>query len=319
MTDAPRAPRSVLLALGGNAIIPAKGPGTKEAQWAVVGETMRHVVDLLRAGWRVALTHGNGPIVGNILIRNEMARDIIAPMPLDMCGADSQGGIGYMMQQQLGNALLREGRSERVVTVVTQVRVDADDAAFAHPTKPIGPFYTRTQAELMQREKGWLMTSDADRGFRRVVASPEPREVIEREVIGELFQAGVIPIACGGGGIPVVRLPDGGLDGVEAVIDKDLAAAVLGNALGIETLVSITAVDEVSLDFGTPRARRLDRLSVEDAKRYLADGQFPTGSMGPKIDAAIRFLEGGGGAVIITSPERVLTALDGRAGTRVQM
>ncbi len=317
MSERVRRARSVLLALGGNAIIPAKGPGTKETQWAVVGETMRQVVELLRAGWRVALTHGNGPIVGNILIRNEMARDVIAPMPLDVCGADSQGGIGYMMQQQLGNELLHAGRMERVVTIVTQVLVDAHDPAFTKPTKPIGPFYTRTQADLMQREKAWVMTSDANRGFRRVVPSPEPREVIERDVMRALFDSGVIPIACGGGGIPVVRLADGHLDGVEAVIDKDLAAAVMGEALGIETLVIITAVDEVAIDFGTPSARTLSTLSVRDAKEHLAAGQFPPGNMGPKIDAAIRFLEGGGDAVIITSPERVLDALAGRAGTRI--
>lgn len=308
--------RTVLLSLGGNAILPGRGAGTIDEQRRVTHASMVHVADLLESGARVLISHGNGPIVGNILIRNETARDRIPPMPLDVCGADSQGGIGYMIQQSLQN-ILRERRIPRVVsTVITQVVVRADDPAFQRPTKPIGPFYTVDEARRYEKEKGWVMVEDAGRGMRRVVPSPRPLRIVEESVIRTLFEAGHIVVAAGGGGIPVVE-EEGRLRGVEAVIDKDFASIVLALAVKVDTVINVTAIDQVSLDFGRPTQRNLPVMTVAEAKRYLADGQFPEGSMGPKIRAAILFIEGGGQEVIITGPTMVREAIEGRAGTRI--
>ncbi|MDM7916578.1 MAG: carbamate kinase, partial [Candidatus Eisenbacteria bacterium] len=304
--------RTVLLSLGGNAILPGRGAGTIEEQRRVTHTSMVHVADLLEAGARVILTHGNGPIVGNILIRNDLAKDRIPPMPLDVCGADSEGGIGYMIQQSLQN-ILRERRIPRVVvTAITQVVVSPDDPAFTHPTKPIGPFYSPEEARRLQADKGWTLAEDAGRGIRRVVPSPVPLRIVEVSAIRTLFEAGHIVIAAGGGGIPVVE-EHGRLRGVEAVIDKDLASIILALAVRVDTVVNVTAIDQVALDFGKPTQRNLSTLTLEEAKRHLRDGQFPDGSMGPKIRAAVQFLEGGGREVIITSPSRVREALDGLA------
>jgi carbamate kinase len=308
--------RTVLLSLGGNAILPGRGAGTIEEQRRVTDASMLYVADLLEAGGRVILSHGNGPIVGNILIRNEAAKERIPPMPLDVCGADSQGGIGYMIQQGLQN-ILRARRIPRIVaTIVTQVVVRADDPAFARPTKPIGPFYSAEEARRLAAEKGWTMVEDAGRGLRRVVPSPAPLRIVEESVIRTLFEAGHIVIAAGGGGIPVVE-ENGRLRGVEAVIDKDLASIVLALAVKVDTVINVTAIDQVALDYGRPTQRNLSVLSVGEARRHLAEGQFPEGSMGPKIRAAIQFLEGGGREVIITSPPNVRDALEGRAGTKI--
>jgi carbamate kinase len=277
---------------------------------------MQGVADLVASGIRVVLSHGNGPIVGNIVIRNEAARDLIPPMPLDVCGADSQGGIGYMLQQVLGNALRERGVDKTVVSLVTQCVVDERDPAFANPTKPIGPFFPRSTAESITSALHWTMKEDGRRGFRRVVASPVPVEIVEWEAIERLVDAGVVVIAAGGGGVPV-HSSGGNLRGVEAVIDKDHAAAVLARQLRAERLVALTAVEQVALDFGKPTQRNLGRITVEEARAHLAAGQFPPGSMGPKMEAMIRFIESGGEEAIITSPGSLAAAMEGRTGTRV--
>jgi carbamate kinase len=314
-----RSPKRVLITLGGNAILPVRGTGTFEEQCAITRLSMQPIAELVRDGIEVVLSHGNGPIVGNILIRNEAVRDQIPPMPLDVCGADSQGGIGYMMQQSLQNEFRRMDLLDRtVVTVVTQIVVDERDPAFRRPTKPIGPFYPQERARLLAKEKGWTIVEDAGRGYRRVVPSPRPLEVIEIAAIRGLVDDGVIVIAAGGGGIPVSRQWDGALHGVEAVIDKDLASSLLARLLGCDTLVIITGVDRVAVHFGKPEQKDLDVTTVEALERFQNEGHFPSGNMGPKVQAAIEFIRGGGQEVIITSPERTREALEGTAGTRVR-
>jgi carbamate kinase len=279
---------------------------------------MQPIAGMIREGAEVVLSHGNGPIVGNILIRNEAARDQIPPMPLDVCGADSQGGIGYMMQQSLQNELHRVGLADRpVVTIVTQVVVDERDPAFRRPTKPIGPFYTQDRARLLAKEKGWTIVEDAGRGYRRVVPSPKPLEVVEIAAIRQIVEDGGVVIAAGGGGIPVSRQWDGSLHGVEAVIDKDLASSLLARLLGCQTLVIVTGVDRVALRYGKPDQREVERATPDELEGWMAEGHFPPGSMGPKIQAAIEFVRGGGREVIITSPERLTDALEGKTGTLV--
>jgi carbamate kinase len=263
------------------------------------------------------LTHGNGPIVGNILIRNEAAAPIVPPTPLYICGADSQGGIGLMAQQVLRNLLRRAGSDTEVVTVITQMVVDADDPGFRQPSKPIGPFYSEAEARALERDRGWALIDDCGRGWRRVVPSPQPLRIVEVASIRALVDAGHVVIAAGGGGVPVVEDPPGIYRGVEAVIDKDLASVVLARAVGAHRLVIVTSVDRVAIDFRTPRQRDLETLSVAEARRHLDAGQFPPGSMGPKIIGAIRFLEAGGEEVLITSPARLGEAFAGRHGTRI--
>jgi carbamate kinase len=313
-----RLPHSILITLGGNAILPARGTGTFDEQCAITRLTMQPIAKLIEQGVRVVLSHGNGPIVGNILIRNEAARDQIPPMPLDVCGADSQGGIGYMMQQALDNELRRVGLQRTVTTIVTQVIVDERDPAFRRPTKPIGPFYPQERARLLAKEKGWTVTEDAGRGWRRVVASPRPLEVVEIAAIRKLVDDGAIVIAAGGGGIPVARQWDGTLHGVEAVIDKDLASSLLARLLGCEMLCIITGVDRVALHYGKPEQRDLPCATAEELSEYAAAGHFPAGSMGPKVQAAIEFVRGGGREVVITSPSKLMEALEGTTGTRVR-
>jgi carbamate kinase len=309
--------KSMVLALGGNAIIPEHGTGKIEEQIEVTRSTVAQLVDAIRKGTQLIVTHGNGPVVGNIVIRNEAAKDIIPPMPLDICGADSQGGLGYMIQQVFYNELKQAGIRKSVVTVITQVVVDSEDPAFQEPTKPIGPFYDRSTASKLASEKGWVVVEDAGRGYRRVVPSPRPLQIVEAEVIRELVRAGKIVIAVGGGGIPVVRTPDGMLKGVEAVIDKDFASSVLARVLNVEAFVIGTAVSKVAIHFGKPDQCDIDLMSVAEARRYLAAGEFPPGSMGPKIQAAIEFLEGGGKEVVITSCDEIGRAIEGKAGTKI--
>lgn len=311
--------RRLLITLGGNAILPARGAGTFEEQCAITRLTMQPIAALIRDGVQVVLSHGNGPIVGNILIRNEAARDQVPPMPLDVCGADSQGGIGYMMQQILVNELRRIGLHDRpVTTIVTQVIVDERDPAFRRPTKPIGPFYTQERGRTLAREKGWTVIEDAGRGYRRVVPSPRPLEVVEIAAIRQLVESGGIVIAAGGGGIPVSRQWDGALHGVEAVIDKDLAGSLLARLLGCEQLVIITGVDMVALHFGKPEQRDLSEATPDELSRWMEEGHFPPGSMGSKIQSAIEFVRGGGREVVITSPGKLLEALAGTTGTRIR-
>ena len=313
-----RTPKRVLITLGGNAILPARGTGTFEEQCSITRLSMQPIAELVRDGIEVVLSHGNGPIVGNILIRNEAARDQIPPMPLDVCGADSLGGIGYMMQQSLQNELHRLSLDRAVLTCVTQIIVDERDPAFRRPTKPIGPFYPEARARLLAKEKGWTIVEDAGRGYRRVVPSPRPLEVVEIAAIRGLVDDGAVVIAAGGGGIPVSRQWDGTLHGVEAVIDKDLASSLLARLLGCDTLVIITGVDRVAVHFGKPDQRDLDVTTVEELEQFQKEGHFPAGNMGPKVQAAIEFIRGGGDEVIITSPEKTRDALRGETGTRVR-
>lgn len=319
MTDAPETYRTLVIALGGNAILRRGDDGTITTQFARADASMRHIAVLAAAGDRLVLTHGNGPVVGNIVLRGDagMAIHGIPAMPMFVAGADSQGGLGFMLQQALQNALRAVDLPRPVASVVTQVRVAADDPAFAKPTKPIGPFYDEEQATRIREEMGWTIVKDAGRGWRRVVPSPKPVEVVEWEAIKALVAAGVVTIAVGGGGVPVVRNAAGELEGVDAVIDKDRASDLLGRLIGADVLVIITQVEKVFARFGQPDQEALDVLPVERAARMLAAGEFPAGSMGPKIESAISFLNGGGSEVIITSPEAFLAAVEGRAGTRV--
>jgi carbamate kinase len=304
------------IALGGNAIIPTNGSGTIDEQRGVTSTSMRQVADLIASGRKVILTHGNGPIVGNIVERNEAVQDRIPPMPLDVCGADSQGGIGYMIQQSLRNELSVMGIHRDVVSIVSQVVVSGDDEAFAKPTKPIGLFYEKQEAEALEREKGYRMIMDANRGYRRVVPSPQPLEIIEADVIGRLLKLGVVVIAVGGGGIPVMRSGDR-LIGVEAVIDKDRAAAVLGKMVAAERLIILTSVPEVYVNFGKPNQKALKKIHLSALRELKDAGEFPAGSMGPKIEAAIDFLESGGKRVIISDAQDLLEASRGKAGTHI--
>jgi carbamate kinase len=308
----------VLLSLGGNAIIPSFGSGTFEQQLEVTRATMKQVAELLkRFPVKLVVTHGNGPIVGNILVRNEAARDSIPPMPLDVCGADSQGGIGYMIQQVLADELKDNGIYRPVASVVTQVVVDSNDSAFGNPTKPIGPYYSAERAEVLAEEKGWTFVEEKGKGHRRTVPSPVPLEIVEKEVVEALMGSGVLPIAVGGGGIPVVRESNGRIRGVEAVVDKDRASALLARELGLDAMVAVTAVDYIYLDFNTPKPRPIRKMTTREAKAYLAEGQFPPGSMEPKVDAAVQFIESGGQEVVVTSPALLTRALTEGQGTHI--
>jgi len=262
----PEKTKTMVIALGGNSIIPVDKQGTIEEQYELTRATMAHVGRLIKEGQLIAITHGNGPVVGNIFIRNEMAKHIIPPMPLDICGADSEGGIGYMIQQTLQNQLRQMGIDRDVFTIITQVVVDENDPAFQNPTKPIGPFYSREDAEKVSKEKGWVIIEDCGRGYRRVVPSPKPLEIVEWRAIEKAIDSGAIVIAVGGGGVPVIRDKDGNLKGVEAVIDKDRASSVLARQLGAEVLVILTQVEKVAINFGKPDQKDLDVLTVEEAK-----------------------------------------------------
>ncbi len=304
---------SLFIALGGNALA-----GDLAQQYAHTSETMRELAHILLSHpARVVITHGNGPQVGNILFRSEYARKVLYPLTLDVCVSDSEGGMGYMLQQVLHNELINVSVNRNVVTVITQVEVDPDDPAMQNPTKFIGQWYSEKEARRLARERGWIVREDSDRGWRRVVPSPKPIRIVEADVISTLLDTGVIVIAAGGGGIPITRARDGSLYGIEAVIDKDLAAALLASTLGIRNLVIVTGVEKVYLNYTSPERVPLDRLSISEARRYLAEGHFPAGSMGPKIEAAIRFIESGGRRTIITSPGCILQAIKGNAGTTI--
>lgn len=308
---------TIVIALGGNSIIPLGKKGTIGEQFAITRQSMLGVARLVRKGYRVVITHGNGPVVGNILLRNEMARNVVPAMPLGICVADSVGGMGYMIQQCLHNMLQKLGLEREVVTVVTQVLVDRADPAFKNPTKPIGPFYSAEEAQERARQEGWDVMEDAGRGFRRVVASPRPTDIVEWRTISTLVQAGIIVIAVGGGGCPAYRLPGGWLEGVEAVVDKDLASAVLARRIKADRIIIITGVARVCRSYGTPDQEELTLLTAEEARAMLKAREFPPGSMGPKIEAALQFLDGGGKEVVITAPEFVDTALEPGVGTHI--
>ena len=317
--DAGQKQRSIVIALGGNAILPVGRRGTYDEQRELTRHTMDQVAQLAEAGHRIVVTHGNGPVVGNIVLRGDAGEQVhgIPAMPMYVCGADSQGGIGYMIQQSLRNALRARGIDRTVAAVVTQVVVDPADAAFQNPTKFIGPFYDADQAARLEKENGWSVREDKGRGFRRVVPSPQPTEVVEWPAIKVLIEAGIVTVAVGGGGVPVFRDESGDLAGIDAVIDKDRASDVLARLLGADDLLIITQTDRVYRRFGEPDQEAVDRLTVSAAREMLAAGEFPAGSMGPKIEAAVSFLEGGGQRVVITDPPSILAAFDGKDGTTI--
>lgn len=306
-----------VVAIGGNSLIKDERHPTLAGEIEALRETSVHIGAMLARGWDIVLTHGNGPQVGFNLLRSELAAEVAPPLPLDVLGAQTQGSIGYLIQQILGDELRRRDIRKRIVTVVTQTLVDADDPAFQRPTKPIGRFYRQDEGDRLRAERGWRMVEDAGRGWRRVVPSPMPVEIIERLVIKGLVFQSIVVIAAGGGGIPVVRRADGGLEGIEAVIDKDLASSLLAQSIGADLLLISTAVERVALHYGKPEQRDLETMTVEEAKRYLSQGHFPPGSMGPKILSAIRFVEATGSEALITSPESIERALAGKTGTRI--
>jgi carbamate kinase len=293
-----------LIALGGNAMTGPGGSATPQDQDAAVALAMEHVGDLVAAGVDVVLTHGNGPQVGNLLVKNELAASVVPPVPLDWCGAQTQGTIGFLIMDALDGALARRGVDRRVATLVTRTRVDSADPGFAHPTKPIGRYLPADEAALLVKH-GQTWEDRGASGWRRVVASPEPVEILDAPAIGVLSKAGYVVVGAGGGGIPVVRDDGGALRGVEAVIDKDLAAALLARSLDVDVLVLATDIDHAILDYGTDRARPIGRVTTEEMRAHAADGQFASGSMGPKVEAAVRFVEQGGTRSVITSLDRI--------------
>lgn len=307
----------VVIAIGGNSLIQDTEHMSVFDQYKAAGETSAHIASVIEKGYRVVVTHGNGPQVGFILLRSEMARQVLHEVPLDSCGADTQGAIGYQITQTLRNELLRRGLEQEVAALVTQVVVDPDDPSMKHPSKPIGPFYPEEGARKHQEEEGWEMVEDAGRGWRRVVASPKPIEIIEESSIRTLLEHDVVVVAAGGGGIPVIRKADGSLEGVGAVIDKDRASSLLARNLGAEMMIISTAVDKVALDFGKPTERDIDRMTCAEAERYLEEGHFAPGSMKPKIEASINFLRAGGKRVVITQPHQIDDAMDGVTGTHI--
>lgn len=309
--------RRIVIAFGGNASYPPTIKGLASEQIALIAQACGHLARIVESGYQLVLTHGNGPVVGNILFRMARTANELPPMPMDICVAHSQGGMGYMLQQTLANELRQHGLATTVSSIVTQVEVDAQDPGFANPTKPVGRFFSAEDAERLSREQGWQFVEDSGRGQRRVVPSPLPVRIVEMPAIEALLAADVIPIAVGGGGIPVTCDAGGRYQGVSAVIDKDLTSAMLALQLGAESLVMLTGVDRVAVDFGKPTQRAIDAMTVAEAKHHRGDGQFPPGSMGPKIDAALLYLESGGREVIITSIECLHDALQGRAGTRI--
>ncbi len=309
--------KSAVVAIGGNSLIKDADHQTVEDQYEAAGETVRHILSMIKDGWRVAIGHGNGPQVGFILRRSELARHELHEVPLDVCGADSQGAIGYALQQHFHNEFRKQGIDRRAITVVTQVEVAADDPAFANPTKPIGSYMDEVLAGQRRDEEGWSVVEDAGRGWRRVVASPVPLRIVEEDAIKSLIEAGFVVVTVGGGGIPVAADEEGNLRGVAAVIDKDLASSLLATVLGAELFVITTAVDKVALNFGEPNQEWVDQLPLPQARDYLAEGtHFAAGSMAPKIQAIIGFLERGGQEAIVTRPENLESALAGETGTR---
>jgi carbamate kinase len=309
--------RSAVIAVGGNALIRAGERGTIDEQVANARRTARNIARLIESGWRVVVTHGNGPQVGAALLRSERAAREVYSLPLDVCVSTTQGEIGYLLQQALSGELKRVGVFSPVATVLTRVQVRADDPAFKSPTKPVGPFYSRQSAEEKQALYGWAVVEDSARGFRRVVPSPDPVAVLDHEVIREMLEVGVTVIALGGGGIPVVVGDRHSFVGIEAVIDKDRASALLATELGVDSLIISTDVDCVYLDYRKPTQRALERESVQEMEKWLKEGQFPAGSMGPKVESAITFLRSGGKEVIIASCENLVEAVEGKAGTHI--
>ncbi len=309
--------KTAVIAIGGNSLIKDNAHQKIEDQYQAAKETCYHIADMIEAGWNVAIGHGNGPQVGLILRQSEVAAKVenLPETPLDVCGAESQGLIGYLLQQNLQNELFRRKIHQNVATVITQVLVDKNDPAFLHPTKPIGGFMTEQEAKRKAEELGWTVVEDAGRGWRRVVASPDPKEVVELDTIKALIEAGVIVITVGGGGIPVIDKGDGDYMGVAAVIDKDFASSLLAQEINADIFIISTAVEKVALNYGKPNEKLIDRMTVAEAKQYIQEGHFAKGSMLPKVQACIRYLEAGGKEALITNPENIGRALRGETGT----
>jgi carbamate kinase len=310
--------KTAVIAIGGNSLIKDESHKSVPDQYLAAKETCWHVANMIKAGWNVVIGHGNGPQVGFILRRSELAAHELHLVPLDVCVADTQGAIGYALQQNLYNAFRQLGINKSAVTIVTQVEVDPNDPAFANPGKPIGSFMSYALAMQHQQNEGWHVREDAGRGWRRVVASPMPKRIVEEEVIRSLIDAGVVVIAAGGGGVPVIPDAQGDLIGVAAVIDKDYAAAMLASDIQAELFIISTGVEKVALNFGKPTEQWLDHLTLAKAKVYLAEGiHFAKGSMAPKIQAAVTYLERGGQKALITNPENIERALAGETGTHI--
>ncbi len=309
---------TAVIAIGGNSLIKDKDHQSVEDQYLAAGETDQNIAHLVAAGWDVAISHGNGPQVGFIMRRSELSRDELHEIPMDVAGADTQGAIGYALQQNLVNDFRAMGIDKSVATIVTQVEVSADDPAMINPSKPIGTFLEEAEAKQRQEDEGWVVMEDAGRGWRRVVASPQPKRIVEIDVIRQLMDAGVVVICVGGGGIPVVADEKGDLYGVAAVIDKDLASALLASEINADLLIISTAVEKVALWFGTPEQVWVDSFTLAEVKQYLDDGgHFAEGSMAPKMRAVVQFLEAGGKEALITNPENLERALAGETGTRI--
>lgn len=310
-------PKIALVAFGGNAMLPDSQKGLQSEQMRNAARAAELMVHIVRKGYELIIVHGNGPQVGNLLIQMEEAANKIPPYTLDVCDAMTEGSMGFMLERALVNELRRRSIDKEVASLVTQVVVDKDDPAFAKPTKPVGPFYSKFRGEQLAREKGWTMVEDAGRGYRKVVASPKPIDVVPKGVITQLVEAGRVVIAAGGGGIPVVINSNGLFEGVEAVIDKDYAASLLAREVKVDLFIILTAIERVFINFGRPDQAEAPVLTVTEARRHLADGQFPPGSMGPKIRAAVEYIEAGGREVLITKDTHLKAALINRSGTRI--
>jgi carbamate kinase len=309
--------KTALIAFGGNALLPDNAHGQQEDQMANAREAAELMVHVVKKGYELIIVHGNGPQVGNLLIQMEGSADRMPPYTLDVCDAMTEGSMAYMLEKSIINELRRNSLDKEVASIVSQVVVDKDDPAFAHPTKPVGPFYTEALARELMAEKRWTMIEDAGRGWRKVVPSPIPIDVVPKWIIRDLVQAGRVVIAAGGGGIPVILNGRGLFEGVEAVIDKDYAASLLAREVKVDLFVILTAIERVYLDYGKPTQREAPVLTVEEARRHLAEGQFPPGSMGPKIRAAVEYIEAGGREVLITTASHLRAALINRSGTKI--
>ncbi len=304
-----------IVAVGGNALIKDNQHKTVQDQYAAAVDTMAHIADMIAEGWNVVITHGNGPQVGFILRRSELSAHELHEVPLDYCGADTQGSIGYMFQQALYNEFVRRKMQKSAVTVVTQTIVDRNDPAFQNPTKPIGSFMDEEQAKMRMEKDGWTVVEDAGRGWRRVVPSPIPLRIVEADAINALIDKGFVVIGVGGGGIPVIETPEGNLVGVEAVIDKDFGAAILASMLKADLFLISTAVEKVAINFNKPNQQWLDQMTAAEARQYIAEGHFAKGSMLPKIQAILKYIDNGGKKALITDPAHIKDALNGKTGT----
>lgn len=317
MSKAKDTMKSAVVAFGGNALMGEDGNSTYAEQMVKTDIMCKKLLCLFNMGYRILITHGNGPQVGNFLMQQECLAANVPPMPLDACNAMTQGQIGYMIEQQLRNIFTQNNIEKPIIVFITQVVVSEHDPAFQDPTKFIGPFFNKEQSEIFRRDEGWIMREDSGRGYRRIVASPKPIDIIEKHEIAEMANKGFVVIACGGGGIPVLRDDKNMLRGVPAVIDKDFAAEKIGNFIGAELLLLITPVDRVAINFGTPEQKNISKMTLKEAEKYFAEGHFAPGSMGPKIEAAINFLRAGGKRTIITSLEYMEPAIRGEAGTEI--